>query len=61
MSGARRRSPGPPGSPSSLPGGVGSLEDIRQLAAIPGIDGVIVGRALYTGALSLRAALAEAR
>jgi phosphoribosylformimino-5-aminoimidazole carboxamide ribotide isomerase len=42
-------------------GGVGSLEDIRQLAAIPGIDGVIVGRALYTGAVSLRAALAEAR
>jgi len=41
-------------------GGVGSLEDIRQLAAIPGIDGVIVGRALYTGAVSLRAALAEA-
>jgi phosphoribosylformimino-5-aminoimidazole carboxamide ribotide isomerase len=42
-------------------GGVGSLEDIRQLSAIPGIDGVIVGRALYTGAVSLRAALAEAR
>jgi|SRR5215470_1799292 len=42
-------------------GGVGSLEDIRQLAAIPGIEGVIVGRALYTGAVSLRAALAEAR
>jgi phosphoribosylformimino-5-aminoimidazole carboxamide ribotide isomerase len=41
-------------------GGVGSLEDIRQLAAVPGIDGVIVGRALYTGALDLRAALAEA-
>jgi len=42
-------------------GGVGSIEDIRQLSAIPGIDGVIVGRALYTGAVSLRAALAEAR
>jgi phosphoribosylformimino-5-aminoimidazole carboxamide ribotide isomerase len=42
-------------------GGVASLEDIRQLAGIPGIDGVIVGRALYTGAVSLRAALAEAR
>jgi phosphoribosylformimino-5-aminoimidazole carboxamide ribonucleotide (ProFAR) isomerase len=40
---------------------VGSLEDIRQLAAIPGVEGVIVGRALYTGAVSLRAALAEAR
>lgn len=49
------------GIPVFASGGVGSLEDIRLLAAIPGIDGVIVGRALYTGAVSLRAALAEAR
>jgi phosphoribosylformimino-5-aminoimidazole carboxamide ribotide isomerase len=49
------------GIPVFASGGVGSLEDIRQLAAIPGVDGVIVGRALYTGAVSLRAALAEAR
>ena len=49
------------GIPVFASGGVGSLEDIRQLAAIPGVDGVIVGRALYTGALTLRAALAEAR
>ena len=42
-------------------GGVGSLDDIRQLAGIPGVEGVVVGRALYTGAVSLRAALAEAR
>ena len=49
------------GIPIFASGGVGSLEDIRQLAAIPGVDGVIVGRALYTGAVSLRAALAEAR
>jgi phosphoribosylformimino-5-aminoimidazole carboxamide ribotide isomerase len=48
------------GIPVFASGGVGSLEDIRLLAAIPGIDGVIVGRALYTGAVSLRAALAEA-
>jgi len=41
-------------------GGVGSLEDIRQLAGIPGVDGVVVGRALYTGALILGDALAEA-
>jgi phosphoribosylformimino-5-aminoimidazole carboxamide ribotide isomerase len=49
---------------SSIPvfasGGVGSLADIRQLATIPGVVGVIVGRALYTGAVDLRAALAEA-
>ena len=49
------------GIPVFASGGVGSLEDIRQLATIPGVDGVIVGRALYTGAVSLRAALAEAR
>ena len=42
-------------------GGVGSLDDIRQLATIPGVDGVIVGRALYSGAVDLRAAVAEAR
>jgi phosphoribosylformimino-5-aminoimidazole carboxamide ribotide isomerase len=49
------------GIPVFASGGVGSLEDIRELAAIPGVEGVIVGRALYTGAVSLRAALAEAR
>ena len=49
------------GIPVFASGGVGSLEDIRQLAASRGVDGVIVGRALYTGAVSLRAALAEAR
>jgi phosphoribosylformimino-5-aminoimidazole carboxamide ribotide isomerase len=41
-------------------GGVGSLDDIRQVAGIPGVEGVIVGRALYTGAVRLRDALAEA-
>ncbi len=40
-------------------GGVGSLDDIRQLATIPGVEGAIVGRALYTGAVDLRRALAE--
>ncbi len=40
-------------------GGVGSLEDIRRLAAVAkeGIEGVIVGRALYEGALDLREAI----
>src|SRR5262249_42952638 len=32
-------------------GGVGSIDDIRHLAAVPGLAGVIVGRALYSGAL----------
>jgi phosphoribosylformimino-5-aminoimidazole carboxamide ribotide isomerase len=40
-------------------GGVGSLDDIRQIATVPGVAGVIVGRALYSGAVDLRRALAE--
>lgn len=47
------------GVPVFASGGVGSLEDIRQLAGLSGVEGVVVGRALYTGAVSLRAALAE--
>jgi phosphoribosylformimino-5-aminoimidazole carboxamide ribotide isomerase len=48
------------GIPVFASGGVSGLEDIRQLAALSGVTGVIVGRALYTGALDLRQALAEA-
>ena len=40
-------------------GGVSSLEDIRRLAPT-GVEGVIVGRALYTGAVSLREAVVRA-
>ena len=47
------------GIPVFASGGVGSLDDIRQLAAVPSLAGVIVGRALYSGALDLRQALAE--
>jgi phosphoribosylformimino-5-aminoimidazole carboxamide ribotide isomerase len=43
-------------------GGVGGLDDLRALAALAEagrrLDGVIVGRALYEGAFSVRAALA---
>jgi phosphoribosylformimino-5-aminoimidazole carboxamide ribotide isomerase len=44
-------------------GGVASLGDIEQLQARAGarIEGVIVGQALYTGALSLREAIRAAR
>jgi phosphoribosylformimino-5-aminoimidazole carboxamide ribotide isomerase len=42
-------------------GGVGSLEDIRRLATVPALAGVIVGRALYSGAVDLATALAEVR
>ncbi|MFN8471289.1 MAG: 1-(5-phosphoribosyl)-5-[(5-phosphoribosylamino)methylideneamino]imidazole-4-carboxamide isomerase [Anaerolineae bacterium] len=43
-------------------GGVASLDDIRRLLAIEdrGIDGVIIGQALYTGAIALPDALALA-
>jgi phosphoribosylformimino-5-aminoimidazole carboxamide ribotide isomerase len=39
-------------------GGVSSLADLRALAGIPGVEGAIVGMALYTGAIGLREALA---
>jgi len=41
-------------------GGVGSVEDLGRLAAIPGVVGTVVGRALYTGAVDLRRAKAVA-
>ena len=34
-------------------GGVGRVEDLARLAAIPGVVGTVVGRALYTGAIDL--------
>lgn len=37
-------------------GGVSSLEDLRQLAELP-IEGTIVGKALYVGAIDLAAAI----
>jgi phosphoribosylformimino-5-aminoimidazole carboxamide ribotide isomerase len=42
-------------------GGVGTLDDIRRLAALPGVAGVVVGRALYTGAVTLPDAIAAGR
>ncbi len=41
-------------------GGVSSIEDVRRLAAL-GIDGAIIGRAYYTGAISLREAIEVAK
>lgn len=35
-------------------GGVSSIEDVLRLKNQPGIEGVIIGRALYTGAIDLR-------
>jgi phosphoribosylformimino-5-aminoimidazole carboxamide ribotide isomerase len=45
------------GIPVLASGGVGSLDDLCQLAAIPGVEGAVVGRALYTGAVDLGVAL----
>lgn len=39
-------------------GGVGGLDDIHTLAAVPGLHGVITGTALYEGRFTVAAALA---
>ena len=41
-------------------GGISSLDDIRRLRTIKGVAGAIVGKALYSGAIALEAALAVA-
>ena len=49
------------GMPVLASGGVGTVDHLRALAAVPGVMGAVVGRALYTGAVSLPAALAAVR
>jgi phosphoribosylformimino-5-aminoimidazole carboxamide ribotide isomerase len=39
-------------------GGVGSIDDLVALSRVDGVEGTVVGRALYTGAIDLGAALA---
>jgi phosphoribosylanthranilate isomerase len=39
-------------------GGVATLDDLRALATVPGVEGAIVGKALYAGAFTLHEALA---
>ena len=39
-------------------GGVSSIDDLHYLAAL-GIEGVIVGKALYTGDIDLAAAIQQ--
>jgi len=39
-------------------GGVATIDDLRRLAMIPGVEATVVGRALYTGAIDLREAQA---
>ena len=38
-------------------GGVSSLDDLRALASVPGLGGVIVGKAIYEGRFDVRAGL----
>jgi phosphoribosylformimino-5-aminoimidazole carboxamide ribonucleotide (ProFAR) isomerase len=40
---------------------VARVDDVRRLAAIPGVSGVVVGRALYSGAVTLPEAIAAGR
>jgi phosphoribosylformimino-5-aminoimidazole carboxamide ribotide isomerase len=42
-------------------GGVGTLEHLRALAAVPGLAGVITGKALYEGRFGVAEALAALR
>ena len=39
-------------------GGVSTLDDLRELANVPGVEGAIIGKALYAGVFSLPEALA---
>jgi phosphoribosylformimino-5-aminoimidazole carboxamide ribotide isomerase len=43
-----------------LAGGVGSLEDVRRAVRIRGLNGVVIGRALYEGRVDLPEALTVA-
>jgi 1-(5-phosphoribosyl)-5-[(5-phosphoribosylamino)methylideneamino] imidazole-4-carboxamide isomerase/N-(5'phosphoribosyl)anthranilate isomerase len=42
-------------------GGVSALADLEAIAAVPGLEGAIVGKALYAGAFTLPEALAATR
>ena len=46
------------GLPVLASGGVGTIDHLVTLARVPGVLGTVVGRALYTGAISLPDALA---
>ena len=42
-------------------GGVGRVDDLLALARVPGVLGTVVGRAIYTGAIDLAAAIRAVR
>ena len=43
--------------PVIIAGGVSSLDDLIALRQVPGVNGAIIGKALYTGSIDLKAAL----
>jgi phosphoribosylformimino-5-aminoimidazole carboxamide ribotide isomerase len=49
------------GMPVLASGGVATVADLVRLAAVPGVLGTVVGRALYTGAIALPDAMAAVR
>ena len=49
------------GLPVLASGGVAGVDDLVRLARVPGVSGTVVGRALYTGAVDLPAAIAAVR
>ena len=51
------------GVPIIASGGVASIEDIRRVKAVEadGVQGCIIGKAIYTGAVDLKEALALAK
>jgi phosphoribosylformimino-5-aminoimidazole carboxamide ribotide isomerase len=49
---------GPTKAQIVLAGGVGSVDDVLRAAAVPGLGGLIVGRALYEGRVDLAEVLA---
>jgi phosphoribosylanthranilate isomerase len=50
-------------APVVASGGVSSLDDLRAIASLVplGVEGAIIGTALYSGAFSLEEALAQVR
>ena len=57
LTGAARTSP----VPVVASGGVGTLEDLRALAHVPGLAGVIVGKALYENRFTVAEAIGALR
>jgi phosphoribosylformimino-5-aminoimidazole carboxamide ribotide isomerase len=45
------------GAPVIASGGIGSIDDVRALAAVPGLIGLIAGKAIYEGRLDVAEAL----